>query len=340
MGLHLGTHNIGKLLQLQKLDIGNNRLSGQILSSVGNLTVLNQLDLNSNRLDGEIPTSQGNCQRLTQLELSDNKSIGNIPKEIFQISSLALILNLSDNHFSGQIPAEVKNLGQLGKLDLSHNEMSDKIPKGGIFADSNAVSFSGNNRLCGGIHELHFPRCRKTKQNKSSLIIIILVLSCSAFVGLAATLTLVIFCVNKGKKRIFQSESSEPSLRKSALKLTYAMLHKATEGFSSKNFLGKGSSGTVYKGFLHNGNKYSAVKVQNVQEQEGARSFHAECNALSKLRHRNLVKILSACSSIDFQRRDFKALVYDFLPNGNLERWLHPYVDEKGGDCFKEFESS
>ncbi|KAM0023611.1 putative protein kinase RLK-Pelle-LRR-XII-1 family [Helianthus debilis subsp. tardiflorus] len=49
----------------------------------------------------------------------------------------------------------------------------------------------------------------------------------------------------------------------------------------------------------------------------------AECEALRNIRHRNLVKVITACSSVDFQGNDFKALVYDFMPNGNLESWLH-----------------
>ena len=32
----------------------------------------------------------------------------------------------------------------------------------------------------------------------------------------------------------------------------------------------------------------------------------------------------SACSSIDYQGHDFKALAYEFLENGNLDEWLHP----------------
>jgi serine/threonine protein kinase len=50
----------------------------------------------------------------------------------------------------------------------------------------------------------------------------------------------------------------------------------------------------------------------------------AECAALINIRHRNLVKVLTACSGIDFQGNDFKALVYEFMVNGSLEEWLHP----------------
>ena len=49
----------------------------------------------------------------------------------------------------------------------------------------------------------------------------------------------------------------------------------------------------------------------------------AKCEALRNIRHQNLVKVIT-CSSIDYQGRDFKALVYEFLGNGNLDEWLHP----------------
>ena len=49
----------------------------------------------------------------------------------------------------------------------------------------------------------------------------------------------------------------------------------------------------------------------------------AECKVLGGIKHRNIAKLLTACSSIDFQGNDFKALVYEFMINGSLEEWLH-----------------
>uniref|UniRef100_A0A251SM28 Putative tyrosine-protein kinase, neurotrophic receptor, type 1 n=1 Tax=Helianthus annuus TaxID=4232 RepID=A0A251SM28_HELAN len=57
----------------------------------------------------------------------------------------------------------------------------------------------------------------------------------------------------------------------------------------------------------------------------------AECEALRNIRHRNLVKVITACSSVDFQGNDFKALVFDFMPNGSLESWLYS-VDNSSYD--------
>ncbi|XP_074279800.1 putative LRR receptor-like serine/threonine-protein kinase At3g47570 [Silene latifolia] len=108
------------------------------------------------------------------------------------------------------------------------------------------------------------------------------------------------------------------------MKVSYDMLLKATASFSSENLLGMGSFGSVFKGIL-DGNTV-AVKVLNLQRHGASKSFMVECNALRNVRHRNLIGIITACSSIDFQRNDFRALVYEFMPNGSLDKWLH------GGD--------
>ncbi|KAK9725041.1 hypothetical protein RND81_05G117800 [Saponaria officinalis] len=95
------------------------------------------------------------------------------------------------------------------------------------------------------------------------------------------------------------------------LRMSYDMLLKATDGFSSSNLLGAGTFGTVFKGVLDG--TMVAVKVLNLQQQGATKSFIAECKALRNTRHRNLVKIITVCSSTDFQRNDFKALVYEFM---------------------------
>ena len=54
-----------------------------------------------------------------------------------------------------------------------------------------------------------------------------------------------------------------------------------------------------------------------------------ECNVLRNIRHRNLVKILTCCSSMDYSGNQFKALVFEFTTNGSLDIWLHPEIDNK-----------
>ncbi|KAK3152489.1 hypothetical protein QOZ80_2BG0159650 [Eleusine coracana subsp. coracana] len=107
--------------------------------------------------------------------------------------------------------------------------------------------------------------------------------------------------------------------------LNYNDLARATEGFSHTNLIGNGSFGSVYKGIIHYGGKANsvAIKVINLQQRGASQSFLAECQSLRHVRHRNLVKIYTVCSGFDSAGNDFKALVYEFIPNGNLYEWLH-----------------
>ncbi|PKH93206.1 hypothetical protein CRG98_049841 [Punica granatum] len=70
-----------------------------------------------------------------------------------------------------------------------------------------------------------------------------------------------------------------------------------------------------------------AVKVLNLARYGAAKSFILECKALRNIRHMNLVKVITACSSTDYQGNDFKALIYEFMVNGSLDGWLHPVVE-------------
>ncbi|XXG56970.1 hypothetical protein AAC387_Pa03g4254 [Persea americana] len=97
--------------------------------------------------------------------------------------------------------------------------------------------------------------------------------------------------------------------------------------FSSDNLIGVGSLGSVYKGILNKDEKVVAVKVLNLENRGALKSIVAECETLINVQHRNLIKVMTVCSSADFKGNDFKALVFEYLPNGNLDKWLHLEVD-------------
>ena len=66
-----------------------------------------------------------------------------------------------------------------------------------------------------------------------------------------------------------------------------------------------------------------SVKVFDLQQSGSSKSFISECEALSMIRHRNLISVITCCSSSDSNQNDFKALVFEFMPNGSLDRWIH-----------------
>ncbi|KAH9288660.1 hypothetical protein KI387_032777 [Taxus chinensis] len=62
-----------------------------------------------------------------------------------------------------------------------------------------------------------------------------------------------------------------------------------------------------------------AIKSLNLLEEEGQKSFKTECKVLGRIRQRNLIRVISACSYLNF-----KALILLFASNGSLEKYLYP----------------
>ena len=115
------------------------------------------------------------------------------------------------------------------------------------------------------------------------------------------------------------------NLGNSLSKFSYQSILKATNSFSSSTLVGSGTFGVVYKGvFDHDNQRVFGTKVFNLENHGASRSFMAECEVLRNIRHRNLVKVITACSSIEYQGNAFKALVYEYMVNGNLDDWLYP----------------
>ncbi|XP_058201352.1 probable LRR receptor-like serine/threonine-protein kinase At3g47570 isoform X2 [Rhododendron vialii] len=322
------------LSSLVYLELSNNNLVGNLPVEVGNLKNLVEFNASENTLSGVIPSTLGSCVTLSLLYLDGNKFWGNLPATLANLRGLEL-LNLSHNNFSGQIPEYLDDFIFLNKLDLSFNDFEGAVPEKGAFKNTTAIFVQGNNKLCGGIAELHLHSCKSRMGRRKGFTIIeklILSVSCG-LLGLLVMLGVLYLCWSRKTTKV-------PPFRvlgNSIPQLSYQSLHRATNGFSLSNLIGVGSFGSVYKGILDQSGKVVAVKVLNLQFCGASKSFIAECKAMKSIKHRNLVRILTACSSIDYQGNDFKALVYEFMVNGSLHEWLHPNGNE---DCVHEEQRS
>lgn len=98
---------------------------------------------------------------------------------------------------------------------------------------------------------------------------------------------------------------------------SYQELKKATNNFSDKVLLGKGGFGQVYKGILPDSKIEVAVKRISKESTQGLREFVSEIASIGRLRHRNLVQLLGW-----YRRRDDFLLVYDYMANGSLDKFL------------------
>ncbi|XP_050149322.1 G-type lectin S-receptor-like serine/threonine-protein kinase At1g61480 isoform X6 [Malus sylvestris] len=90
----------------------------------------------------------------------------------------------------------------------------------------------------------------------------------------------------------------------------------ATSNFSINNKLGGGGFGPVYKGKLQEG-KEIAVKRLSSSSGQGIEEFKNEVMLISKLQHKNLVRIMGCCI-----KDDEKLLIYEFMPNRSLDTLL------------------
>lgn len=100
-------------------------------------------------------------------------------------------------------------------------------------------------------------------------------------------------------------------------------LNKATNNFSPANLIGRGGFGMVYKGVLPDGSLVAVKKVLDPDMEGSDEEFCNEVDIISNLRHRNLVPLRGCCISDDvFNEGRQRFLVYDFMPNGNLEQHI------------------
>ncbi|KAI7745661.1 hypothetical protein M8C21_006814 [Ambrosia artemisiifolia] len=319
-----------ELFQLRSLSIslnlGNNQLSGPLPAEVGNLNNVNEIILANNRLSGNIPSSISSCVSLQILNISNNLFSGSLPESLGSLRALE-DLDVSSNNITGAIPNYLEVI-PLKKLDISFNNLQGEVPRKGVFANTSSVLILGNNQLCGGLPEFRLPKCQSNKKKNKLSVVVILAISVGSVMLFVAMVVMFIACYSR--KTEVENDPPETASTESIVQVSYETLYKATEGFSTKNLIGEGSFSTVYKGFLDTDgvNNIVAIKVLNLHRQGGSKSFISECEVLRNTRHRNLTKVITCCSGTDFQGNEFKAIVYEFMPNGSLDKWLHNPVNE------------
>ncbi|KAL8218465.1 hypothetical protein R6Q57_021838 [Mikania cordata] len=321
--LYLDNNNLNgeipkQLLQLSSLskmlDLSQNSLFGSLPTEVGDLKLLINLDISDNNFSGEIPSSLGGCTSLSTLSLKGNLFQGTLPPTLSSLKGL-LALDISSNKLSGQIP---QFLERLEHLNLSYNDFEGEVPKLGVFANASAFVLLGNSRLCGGLVEFGLPKCEETSKPKKKfpLYVIVILITSTLF-----TITCLAYAWRKKKRN---NQPSLTSTNERFIKVSYRQLLKATNGFSESNLIGNGGFSSVYKGILDGyDNRFVAVKVLHLQNLGAQRSFMRECEVWWNIRHRNLLKIVTSCSSVDFQGNEFKALVYEYMPRGSLHDCLY-----------------
>lgn len=314
----------------QSCDLSNNALVGPIPPQIGHLVNLGMIDLSLNNLSGEIPNTLGNCIELQFLYLQGNLLQGQIPKDLSTLKGLE-VLDLSDNKLSGPVPEFLDNFQFLRHLNLSFNQLVGPVPNKGIFSNNaSSVSLASNGALCGGPPFFHFPACPSPVFDSPARYQLRLTLIFTVVGGaFAFVIIAVVTCYYVKNLRASPVGSNQDEgwtfSTVAYQRISYAELFVATNSFSAENLIGRGNFSSVYKGTLSCGGHSVnvAVKVLDLRQRGASRSFMSECNALKRIQHRKLVKVITVCDSLDHNGDEFKALVLEFVSNGSLDKWLH-----------------
>lgn len=172
------------------------------------------------------------------------------------------------------------------------------------------------------------PSNKRTHPN----LILILGIGVSILLLVIASILIICLCISRQeKKQESPKENAKPrgvdtvpafgslSHPTSTRFLSYEELKEATNNFESASILGEGGFGRVFKGVLSDGTAV-AIKRLSSGGQQGDKEFLVEVEMLSRLHHRNLVKLVGYYSSRDSSQH---LLCYELVPNGSLEAWLH-----------------
>ncbi|KNA16286.1 hypothetical protein SOVF_090070 [Spinacia oleracea] len=117
-----------------------------------------------------------------------------------------------------------------------------------------------------------------------------------------------------------REKSRRIELKTGPIKLHLSEIESATNGFSKSKIIGQGASSTVYRGILFHGQVVAVKRLNDVGNGNNLiKPFTNECTGMArKLKHKNLVQLLGWCCE-----KNELILVYEFLPNGNLDQNLH-----------------
>lgn len=95
-------------------------------------------------------------------------------------------------------------------------------------------------------------------------------------------------------------------------RFTLRELQLATDNFNSKNILGQGGFGVVYRGSLRNGTVVAVKRLKN-PDITGEVQFQTEVEMIGLAMHRNLLRLYGFCMT-----SNERLLVYPFMPNGSV----------------------
>ncbi|KAK9153058.1 hypothetical protein Sjap_000538 [Stephania japonica] len=341
--------NLSGFSNLRVLDLSNNNL-GVFPSGLESLSNLLNLTLSKCNISGRASIDQ----HLEYLDLSKNRINGSFPSDFPNLGSLKF-LNISFNNFTGFVGGEeLKKFGksafvQAGLFNSSKTQTNESktvhqmIPK---------PKHEHEHEPRIGNHELKKPSSNSRTNHRR--LVLILVLGVSGAFIIAAIVGCSICVRSRARERqrrtkwaisnpvqqpsrldkpgpfAFETGSGtwvadikEPStapvvmFEKPLMNLTFTDLITATCHFGRESQLADGKSGPIYRAVLP-GELHVVIKVLDKARDLRCDDAVALFEELSRAKHPNLLPLSGYCIA-----GKEKLLLYEFMANGDLHRWLH-----------------
>ncbi|KAJ1282399.1 hypothetical protein BS78_03G048800 [Paspalum vaginatum] len=319
------------------LGLPSQSLSGKLSPGIGNLTRLQSVLLQNNAISGPIPGTIGRLGMLKTLDMSDNQLTGSIPSSLGNLKNLNY-LKLNNNSLSGVLPDSFATINGLALVDLSFNNLSGPLPK----ISARTFIVAGNPMICGNnsgdncssvsLDPLSYPPDDLKTQpqqgiGKSRHIATI----CGATVGSVAFVTIIVGMLlwwrHRRNQQIFfdVNDQYDPEVCLGHLKqYAFKELRASTNNFNSKNILGEGGYGIVYKGYLRDGSVVAVKRLKDYNAVGGEVQFQTEVEVISLAVHRNLLRLIGFCTT-----ESERLLVYPYMPNGSVASQLREHINGK-----------
>ncbi|XP_052159057.1 receptor-like protein kinase 5 [Oryza glaberrima] len=305
----------------------NNLLAGELPADMSNLTDLTDFSVPGNRISGSIPASIRLLVKLNSLNLSSNRISGVIPPASFGTLPALTILDLSGNELTGDIPADLGYLN-FNSLNVSSNRLTGEVPltlQGAAYDRS----FLGNSLCARPGSGTNLPTCPGGgggggghDELSKGLIVLFSMLAGIVLVGSAGIAWLLL-----RRRKDSQDVTDWKMTQFTPLDFSES---DVLGNIREENVIGSGGSGKVYRIHLASrggggatataGRMVAVKKIWNARKLDAKldKEFEAEVTVLGNIRHNNIVKLLCCISS-----QDAKLLVYEYMENGSLDRWLH-----------------
>ncbi|XP_038999427.1 protein NSP-INTERACTING KINASE 3-like [Hibiscus syriacus] len=315
------------------LGLPSQNLSGTLSPLIGNLSELQSVLLQNNDISGPIPPTIGKLEKLQTLDFSNNTFSGEIPTSFGDLKNLNYLW-LNNNSLTGPCPDSLSKIGGLTLVDLSYNNLSGSLPK----ISARTFKVIGNPLICGPktgnncsavfpeplLLPPDGPKAQSDSGSKGHLVAVAFGASFGALFFIVLFIGFLVWWRYRHNQQIFFDvhEQYDPEVCLGHLKsYTFKELRVATDHFNSKNVLGRGGFGIVYKGCLNDGTVVAVKRLKDYNIAGGEIQFQTKVETISLAVHRNLLRLSGFCTT-----ENERLLVYPYMPNGSVMSRLKDHI--------------